>query len=99
MRSLREMVMEGQTARLTVVLTAPRLVVPPELETACARFDWPATERIDLPALIDEVRSSLEQNGNQPRVLEDAEQKELLDKLSGLPAARARFEIARCLVR
>jgi hypothetical protein len=97
-RTLREMVMEGQTARLTVVLTAPLLLVPPELETASARFDWPSVERIDLAVLIDEVRSSLEQNGNRPRKLRGSESKELLDKLRGLPVARARFEIARCLL-
>jgi hypothetical protein len=98
-RTLREMVIEGQTARLTVVITAPLLLVPPELESASARFDWPAAERIDHSVLIDEVRSSLEQNGNLLRTLSGSETKELLDRLRGLPIARARFEIARCLLR
>ena len=98
-RTLREMVLEGQTARLTVVLTAPLFLIPPELESACARFDWPATDRIDLSVLINEIRSSLEQLGNRPRSLGSSEHKDLLDKLRGLPVARARFEIARHLMR
>ena len=41
-RLLREMAMELETARSMLVLTAPRLPVPPELQPVCATFDWPA---------------------------------------------------------
>jgi CheY-like chemotaxis protein len=97
-RTLREMVMASETARAFLVLTDPRLSIPPELEPTCALFDWPAGTGQDLEALYEEVRQEIESSTARPLRLGDAERAALLEKVKEMPSGRARFEIARALM-
>ncbi|MGH9750978.1 MAG: hypothetical protein ACRD6R_13800, partial [Candidatus Polarisedimenticolia bacterium] len=97
-RLLREMVMDLQTAHTMLVLTAPRLPVPPELGPLCVTFDWPRSEGQDLNALFDEVRQEVAATTGHPIRLDPAARESLLEKVREMPAARARFEIARALM-
>jgi CheY-like chemotaxis protein len=97
-RSLREMVMEMETARSLLVLTGPRLPIPPELQPACASFDWPAGGGSDLEALYEEVVAEISSSSGQPIRLDGAARQALLERARGMPTGRARFEIARALM-
>jgi CheY-like chemotaxis protein len=97
-RTLREMVMEMETSRGMVILTGPRMPVPPELEPACAVFDWPAGGGTDLQALYREVGAEVEASYGRPVRLDPAAREALLTQVKEMPAGRARFEIARALM-
>jgi len=97
-RMLREMVMEMETARAFLVLTAPRLPVPPELQPACASFDWPAGGEADPGSLYEEVLAEVTASSGRPVRLDRASRDALLARVREMPAGRARFEIARALI-
>src|SRR2546426_296799 len=97
-RALREMVMESETARALLVLTAPRLPLPPELAQVGVTFDWPAGGSTDVEALYDEVAAEIAATADRAAVLALPERNALLKRVQELPAGRARFEIARALL-
>jgi len=97
-RALREMVMEMQTSTALLVLTAPRMPIPPELEADCVVLDWPAGIELDAGALFEEVRAEIQASTNRPVRLDAASRAALLDRVRQMPAGRARFEIARALL-
>lgn len=98
-RTLREMVMEGHTARAMIVLTAPGMIIPPELESSCEVFDWPASEEQDIEAVFNQVRRAMEVAVGRPISLDADARENLLERLKGMSAGRARFEIARTLMK
>lgn len=97
-RVLREMVMDTETGRALLVLTAPRLPIPPELQPACAVFDWPAGGGADLESLYEEVIAELAASSGRAIRMDRASKEALLARLREIPAGRARFEIARALM-
>ncbi|HXU10451.1 MAG TPA: response regulator [Candidatus Binatia bacterium] len=97
-RLLREMAMELETARSMLVLTAPRLPVPPELQPVCATFDWPAGGSADPLALYEEVAEEVAAATGLGLDLAEAERDALLKIIKDMPPGRARFEIARALM-
>ena len=97
-RILREMVMELETARSMLVLTAPRLPAPPELQPVCVSFDWPAGGQADPQALYEEVAEEVAAATGLGIDLPGAEREALLKRVKEMPAGRARFEIARALM-
>ncbi len=97
-RILREMVMELETSRSMLVLTAPRLPVPPELQPVCVGFDWPAGGQADPQALYEEVAEEVAAATGLGIDLPGAEREALLKRVKEMPAGRARFEIARALM-
>jgi len=97
-RVLREMVMEMETARLMLVLTAPRLPAPPELAQACVGFDWPAGGGVDLLGLYQEVVAEVAASTGHVVRLDPQSRDALLKRVREMPAGRARFEIARLLM-
>jgi CheY-like chemotaxis protein len=97
-RTLREMVMASETARAFLVITDPRLAIPPELEPACVLFEWPAGAGQDLEALYEDVRAKIEASTARPVRLAPSEQAALMERVKEMPAGRARFEIARALM-
>ena len=97
-RLLREMVMELETARSMLVLTAPRLPAPPELQPVCAAFDWPAGGSADPQALYEEVAEEVAAATGLGLDLPAADREALLKLIKDMPAGRARFEIARALM-
>ena len=97
-RLLREMVMELETARSMLVLTAPRLPVPPELQPVCAQFDWPAGGSADPLALYEEVAEEVAAATGLGLDLPEGERDALLEIIKDMPPGRARFEIANALM-
>ena len=97
-RVLREMVMELETARLMLVLTAPRLPAPPELAQACVIFDWPSGGGTDLNALYQEVVAEVAASTGRIVRLDPQSRDAILQRVREMPAGRARFEIARALM-
>ncbi|MCZ6696627.1 MAG: hypothetical protein O7A63_08825 [Acidobacteria bacterium] len=97
-RALREMVMEGETSRALLVLTAPRLLVPPELQSACVTFNWPESDGVDFVAIYEEVLVEVAASAGRPVRLEDPIRTALLTRVKDMPVGRARFEIAKELM-
>jgi hypothetical protein len=97
-RVLREMVMELETARLMLVLTAPRLSAPPELAQTCVAYDWPAGGSADLNGLYQEVVAEVAASTGRVVRLDPQSRDLLLKTVKDMPAGRARFEIARALM-
>jgi CheY-like chemotaxis protein len=97
-RQLREMVMDLETARSMLVLTAPRLPAPPELLPVCAAFDWPAGGSPDPQALYEEVAEEVAAATGLGLDLPAADREALLKLIKDMPPGRARFEIARALM-
>jgi hypothetical protein len=97
-RVLREMVMELETSRLMIVLTAPRLPSPPELAQSCVTFDWPACDGTDLNSLYHEVVAEVAASTGHVPQLDAPSRAALFERVKGMPAGRARFEIARHLM-
>ena len=97
-RVLREMVMEMETTRALIVITAPRLPIPPELAPACSTFDWPGGGTVDLEGLYEEVMTEVVASSGQPVRLDRPTRDALLQRVKEMPAGRARFEIARALM-
>jgi len=97
-RVLREMVMEMETARLMLVLTAPRLPAPPELSQACVSFDWPGGGAVDLESMYQEVLAEVAASTGRVARLDRPSRDALMERLKEMPAGRARFEIARALM-
>jgi hypothetical protein len=98
-RTLREMVMEGHTAQAMVVLTAPRMIIPSELESSCALFEWPASKERDIEDMFDEVRKGVESSVGRPISIDEGARETILKRLKGMSDGRVRFEIARALVK
>jgi CheY-like chemotaxis protein len=97
-RLLREMVMELQTAHTMLVLTAPRLPIPPELSPLCVTFAWPQGEAGDPEALVQEMEAEVAATTGHPIRLDASARMQLLEQVRDMPSARARFEIARALM-
>jgi CheY-like chemotaxis protein len=97
-RTLREMVMEGETVKAFLVLTDPRMAIPPELQPACVSFDWPASDGADLTALYEEVMAEVSASTGKAIRLDQSAREKLLNSVKEMPAGRARFEIARVLM-
>jgi len=98
-RTLREIVMEGHTAQAMIVLTAPRMIIPSELESYCALFEWPASKERDIKDLFDEVRKGVESSVGRPISIDAGARETILKRLKGMSDGRVRFEIARALVK
>jgi CheY-like chemotaxis protein len=97
-RVLREMVMARETVLALLVLTAPELVVPPELARVTAVFEWPAFDGLSLRMMFEEIRKDLETSSGRKIDLDSEESEALLSVMVEMPAARARFEITRALM-
>jgi len=97
-RMLREMVMAGETSRTMLVLTGPKLPVPPELMSACASFYWPEGDGGDLLSLYEKVRAEVAASSGRAVELGPADRDALLENLREMPVGRIRFEIARFLL-
>jgi len=96
-QTLGKMVTEGHSARVMVVLTAPRMSIPSELEDSCVRFEWPASSR-EVTAVFDEVHAAVESSAGRPIPLGAEACETIFERVRGLPDGRLRFEIARSLV-
>ncbi len=96
-RVLREMVMARETVLAMLVLTAPRLTIPPELARVTAAFEWPAFDGDVLRAIFDEIRKEIEASSGRRIQVDPEESEALLSVMVEMPLARARFEISRAL--
>ena len=81
-----------------LVLTGPRLTIPPELMSACASFYWPEGDGADLLSLYEKVRAEVAASSGRAVDLGTADRDALLENLREMPVGRIRFEIARALL-
>jgi hypothetical protein len=95
---LREMFEAGETGRGMLVLTAPVIPIPPELQPACQVFDWPLGGVVDFDQVLEEVRTELSTAGDEAIDLDPEARRLLIERVQGMPAGRARFEFL-CALR
>ena len=97
-RSLREMFMENEIARCMIVLIAPVLPVPPELQPATKMFSWPETGSDDFGEVLEAVRAEVATSSGHSVNLDPETRRLLIERVQGMPAGRARFELACALM-
>jgi len=96
-RTLREMVTAGESARAMMVLIAPAVAVPPELQHFCKNFDWPSVPLPDFDGMLEEVRCEVAGRSGAEIDLDPETRRLLIERVREMPAGRARFEFACAL--
>jgi hypothetical protein len=97
-RLLKELVIEGHTARSTVVMIVSGPDLPAELKPVSALFGWPALGNEGIQARFEEVRAGLQARSGREVRIDEQERGKLLARVAGLPEGRARFEITAALM-
>jgi hypothetical protein len=96
-RTLREIVTAGESARAMLVLVAPSIAVPAELQHFCRSFDWPDAPAPDLDGILEEVRREVGQRAGADLDIDPETRRLLFERVKEMPAGRARFEFACAL--
>jgi hypothetical protein len=97
-RLLREVANEFSGDRRTLVLTAPRVVVPPELENQVEYIELPMPDRARLRAIIEETFKRLSAKRTLARKLDAAGIESMAANLSGLTEQEAERTAAQAIV-
>jgi hypothetical protein len=92
------MFMDGETARCMMVLTAPELSMPPELQPACKSFEWPEAAPANFGEVLEEVREEVATSSGQSIDLDPETRRLLIERVQEMPLGRARFEFACALM-
>jgi MoxR-like ATPase len=96
-RAFRDLARDWSRTRSAVVLTAPSLRLPPEVEPDVVHYDLALPGPGELGAVVDAVLESLAPKGGGRR-LTPAERETLLSALRGLTLNQARQAVARALL-
>jgi len=97
-RRLRDVGQKFATNRRTVVLTAPKISIPPELASLVEYLELPLPDRIRLRQIIDEVLVRVAKTHTLQRRLEPAGIDVMADNLRGLTEEEAERAISQALV-
>jgi len=97
-RRLRDVGQTFATNRRTVVLTAPKIAIPPELASLVEYLELPLPDRQRLRQIIDEVLVRVSNTHTLQRKLDAAGMDTLADSLRGLTEEAAERTISQALV-
>ncbi len=97
-RRLRDVGQKFATNRRTVVLTAPKISIPPELASLVEYVELPLPDRLRLRQIIDEVLVKVSKTHTLQRRLEPAGIDVMADNLRGLTEEEAERAISQALV-
>ncbi len=97
-RRLRDVGQKFATNRRTVVLTAPKISIPPELASLVEYVELPLPDRLRLRHIIDEVLVKVSKTHTLQRRLEPAGIDLMADNLRGLTEEEAERAISQALV-
>lgn len=97
-RKLRDLIRSLQSSGSSLIMLAPRLVLPPELEKDIAVIDYPLPDKQDMKALLGTIEQGLAQNPRFKVTLTDDERELLLEAVLGLTENEAKNVFAKALV-
>ena len=97
-RMLRDLEEKFQQRNRAIVVTAPTVDIPLELEKDVARFVLGLPGREEFEELIDQVLPEAERKGKLTRALDREGRRRLAQNLSGLTREEARRVLLRCLL-
>jgi SpoVK/Ycf46/Vps4 family AAA+-type ATPase len=97
-RRLRDVGQRFSTNRRTVVLTAPKLEIPPELRSLVELFELPLPDRERLRQIIDETLVRIGKAHTLQRKLDAAGLNAIAENLRGLTEEEAERAISQALV-
>jgi len=97
-RRLRDVGQKFATNRRTVVLTAPKISIPPELASLVEFLELPLPDRQRLRLIIDEVLVRISKTHTLQRRLEPGGLDAMADNLRGLTEEEAERAISQTLV-
>jgi hypothetical protein len=97
-RRLRDVGQRFATDRKTIVLTAPKIEIPPELQSLVEFFDLPLPDRMRLRQIIDEVVVRISRTHTLQRKLDAAGLDLVAENLRGLTEEEAERAISQALV-
>jgi len=97
-RRLRDVGQRFSSNRRTVVLTAPKLEIPPELRSLVEIFDLPLPDRERLRQIIDETLARVSKTHTLQRKLDAAGLNNVAENLRGLTEEEAERAISQALV-
>jgi ATP-dependent 26S proteasome regulatory subunit len=97
-RRLRDVGQKFATNRRTVVLTAPKISIPPELASLVEFLELPLPDRQRLRLIIDEVLFRISKTHTLQRRLEASGLDAMADNLRGLTEEEAERAISQTLV-
>src|ERR1700758_501892 len=97
-RRLRDVGQKFATNRRTVILTAPKISIPPELASLVEFLELPLPDRQRLRQIIDEVLVRISKTHTLQRRLEPAGIDNMADNLRGLTEEEAERAISQALV-
>jgi len=97
-RRLRDVAQKFSTNRRTVIITGPRVVVPPELAGLVEFFDLPLPDRQRLRQIVDETLVRIGKTHTVQRKLDAAGYDTLATSLLGLTEEEAERAISQAVV-
>lgn len=98
-RRLRDLVAGLKSTYKTLIVLAPSLVIPPELEKDISVLDYDLPSMAELRTLFDHVVSASGSGSKFAVNLKDGELEKLVSSLQGLTLAEAENTIARAIVQ
>jgi AAA+ superfamily predicted ATPase len=97
-RRLRDVGQRFATNRKTIVLTAPKIEIPPELRSLVEYFELPLPDRQRLRQIIDEILVRISKTHTLQRKLDTAGLNAVAESLRGLTEEEAERAISQALV-
>jgi ATPase family associated with various cellular activities (AAA) len=97
-RRLRDVGQRFSTNRKTIILTAPKIDIPPELHSLVELFDLPLPDRQRLRQIIDETLVRISKTHTLQRKLDAAGLDTMAENLRGLTEEEADRAISQALV-
>jgi len=98
-RKLKEIALQLKNSYKTIVLVAPVLEIPTELEKELTVLNFPLPTRDDLGALLDHIVEDVKQYKQVSVELDDAGRERLLQAALGLTLGEAENVFARIIVK
>ena len=97
-RRLRDVGQRFATNRKTIILTAPKIEIPPELEGLVEFFEFPLPDRQRLRQIIDETLVRVSKTHTLQKKLDSHSLDDVAENLRGLTEEEADRAISRALV-
>jgi SpoVK/Ycf46/Vps4 family AAA+-type ATPase len=97
-RRLRDVGQKFSANRRTIVLTAPKIEIPPELASLVEFLDLPLPDRQRLRQIIDEVLARISKSHTLQRKLDAGGLDAMADNLRGLTEEEAERAVSQALV-
>src|SRR5437868_2564265 len=98
-RRLKDIALHLKNSFKTIIITAPILEIPPELEKEITVLNFPLPSREDLNNLLNQIAEDVKQLRNVRVELDDAGRERLLQAALGLTLSEAENVFAKIIVK